>query len=55
MQLKQRLLDPPFEVIGTESMAAGARRHDGLALMCSLKCTRCEPGRVGRDLDEEET
>jgi RES domain len=37
MLFKQRLPEPPFEVLGVESMAIGPRRKEVLALVRSLK------------------
>ena len=37
MLFKQRLPDPPFEILGEEALAIGARRAELLALVRSLK------------------
>jgi hypothetical protein len=37
MLFKQRLLDPPFEILGEEPLAVGPRRAELLALVRSLK------------------
>ena len=36
MLFRQRLPDPPFEILGEEPMAVGARRAELLALVRSL-------------------